>query len=392
MADGAGAPVARARRRTGPGGLRAALIIGTRPEAIKLAPVVRELRDRGVDAIVVGTGQHRDLVTPALDLFGLALDHDLQIMQPDASLNAVLSRAIGRIGELLQRMRPDVVVVQGYTTSALGGALAAFNAGIPVAHVEAGLRSHDLARPYPEEMHRRAISIVSRWHFAPTEHAAAQLQAEGVPGSVLVTGNTVVDAVHFILSHRGAAAPAAKPPAGAYVLATAHRRESWGSPIRNIALGLRDVLDERPDLSVVFVAHPNPKARLPVEEIFAPEPRATVVDAMEYDEFLAILQGAVLAVTDSGGVQEEGPTLGVPVLVTRGVTERPEGLTAGAVLMVGTGRAAIRRAVGKLLDDPTGRSRMAEAGRLVYGDGTAARRIADAVISDFGGSAEAPSG
>jgi UDP-N-acetylglucosamine 2-epimerase (non-hydrolysing) len=361
---------------------RAAVIIGTRPEAIKLAPVVLQLRERGVETIVIGSGQHRDLVDPVLQLFGVTLDHNLRIMQADATLNMVLSRAVARLGEILERLRPNVVVVQGDTTSALGGALAAFNCGIPVAHVEAGLRSHDLALPYPEEMHRRVISVVTRWHFAPTKHAAAELRAERVPGQIVVTGNTVVDAVNFILASKsvgGAGGPVPKRP---YILATAHRRESWGAPIRSIALGLRDVLAAHPDLALVFATHPNPKARQPVEAVLGAEPRATVRGAMEYDEFLALLRGAVLAVTDSGGIQEEGPTLGIPVLVTRAVTERPEGLIAGAVQMVGTGRASIRRAVTGLLEDPRARARMASAGRRVYGDGSAARRIVEVLIAD----------
>ena len=361
---------------------RAAVIIGTRPEAIKLAPVVLQLRERGVETIVIGTGQHRDLVDPVLELFGVTLDHDLQIMQADATLNMVLSRAVARLGEALERLRPNLVVVQGDTTSALGGALAAFNCGIPVAHVEAGLRSHDLALPYPEEMHRRVISVVTQWHFAPTKHAAAELRAERVPGQIVVTGNTVVDAVNFILASKPVSGSDAPDPKRPYILATAHRRESWGAPIRNIARGLRDVLAAHPDVALVFATHPNPKARRPVEEVLGSEPRAMVRGAMEYDEFLALLRGAVLAVTDSGGIQEEGPTLGIPVLVTRAVTERPEGLVAGAVRMVGTGRANIRRAVTELLEDPRARARMASAGRRVYGDGSAARRIVDVLIAD----------
>jgi UDP-N-acetylglucosamine 2-epimerase (non-hydrolysing) len=368
---------------------RAAVIIGTRPEAIKLAPVVLQLRERGVETIVIGTGQHRDLVDPVLQLFGVTLDHDLQIMEAEATLNMVLSRAVARLGDALERLRPNVVVVQGDTTSALGGALAAFNCGIAVAHVEAGLRSHDLSLPYPEEMHRRVISVVTRWHFAPTKHAAAELRAERVPGQVVVTGNTVVDAVNFILASKPVGGSGGPVPPRPYILATAHRRESWGAPIRNIALGLRDVLAKHSDVALVFATHPNPKARHPVEEVLGAEPRAMVRGAMEYDEFLALLRGAVLAVTDSGGIQEEGPTLGIPVLVTRAVTERPEGLVAGAVQMVGTGRAAIRRAVTGLLDDPRARSRMASAGRRVYGDGSAARRIVDVLIADTATAREA---
>lgn len=368
------------------GGRRAAVVvIGTRPEAIKLAPVVTELRKRGMETTIIGTGQHRDLVDPVLDLFGLALDLDLQIMEPESSLNAVLSRAIERLGSALETLHPDVVVVQGDTTSAMAGALAAFNSHIPVAHVEAGLRSHDLALPFPEEMHRRVISIVAEWNFAPTEFAAQQLANEHQLGKVVATGNTVVDAVTQIIRAGGARPSTTSMPPAPYLLATAHRRESWGRPIRNIALGLRDVLRTRPDISLVFATHPNPLARQPVEEILIDEPRARVVGALEYDDFLALLQGATLAVTDSGGVQEEGPTLGIPVLVTRAVTERPEGLAAGAVQMVGTTRAAIRREVGRLLDDEDARARMAAAGREVYGDGHAAARIADTLVRDLGG-------
>jgi UDP-N-acetylglucosamine 2-epimerase (non-hydrolysing) len=367
------------------GGQRAAVVIGTRPEAIKLAPVVSELRKRGMETTIIGTGQHRDLVDPVLDLFGLSLDLDLQIMEPESSLNAVLSRAIERLGAALETLHPEVVVVQGDTTSAMAGALAAFNSHIPVAHVEAGLRSHDLALPFPEEMHRRVISIVSQWNFAPTEYAAQQLGNEHQLGKIVVTGNTVVDAVTQIIRARGAKPSTIPMPPSPYLLATAHRRESWGGPIRNIALGLRDVLRTRPNLSLVFATHPNPLARRPVEETLTDESRAMVVGALEYDDFLALLQGATMAVTDSGGVQEEGPTLGVPILVTRAVTERPEGLSAGAVQMVGTTRAAIRREVERLLDDSEARARMSAAGREVYGDGQAATRIVDALVRDLGG-------
>ncbi|MEX0625498.1 MAG: UDP-N-acetylglucosamine 2-epimerase (non-hydrolyzing) [Chloroflexota bacterium] len=362
---------------------QAAVIIGTRPEAIKLAPVVRELRRRGVGTVVIGTGQHRDLVEGVLRLFDVALDHDLHLMRDAADLNHLLSTGVKRIGSLLAELQPRVVLVQGDTTSALAGALAAFNAGIPVAHVEAGLRSHDLTRPFPEEMHRRVLSVLAQWNFAPTAHAAKELRAEHVAGAIHVTGNTVVDAVNHIVTRTASMSERIEKPPGIYILATAHRRESWGGPIREIALGLRDVLRQRKDLSLIFATHPNPRAWGPVEEILGVEPRATVVGPLEYDEFLVLLQGSVLAVTDSGGIQEEGPTLGVPVLVTRSVTERPEGLEAGAVNMVGTSRTAIRREVRRLLDDDRARSTMSRAGRQVYGDGLAARRIADILVRDL---------
>jgi UDP-N-acetylglucosamine 2-epimerase (non-hydrolysing) len=360
------------------------VIIGTRPEAVKLAPVVLELRRRGIETIVIGTGQHRDLVDPVLRLFGLELDRDLEIMRPAASLNAVLSLAIERLGQAIEQLHPQFVVVQGDTTSAVGGAMAAFNCGVPVAHIEAGLRSHDLALPYPEEMHRRVISVVSRWHFAPTSHAADELRAERASGEILVTGNTVVDAVRIIRATTPASPARVQAPKGPYLLATAHRRESWGAPIRNIALALGDVLQSHPEVSVVFATHPNPKARQPVEAVLGSEPRALLAGAMEYDEFIDLLAGALLAVTDSGGIQEEGPTLGVPVLVTRSVTERPEGVAAGAVQMVGTGRSQIRRSVERLLDHRAELAAMASAGRSIYGDGFASRRIADALLSDGG--------
>jgi UDP-N-acetylglucosamine 2-epimerase (non-hydrolysing) len=367
--------------------LHAAVIIGTRPEAIKLAPVVGELSRRGVRTTVIATGQHRDLVDPVLALFDIRPDHDLRLMRPDAALNEVLARAIERIGATLDQVHPDVVLVQGDTTSAMAGALAAFNLGVPVAHVEAGLRSHDLSLPFPEEMHRRVVSIVSRWHFAPTEHAAQQLRAEGQGDGILVTGNPVVDAVMHIVARPTAAPSRPITPGSPYLLATAHRRESWGEPIRAIALGLRDVLRKRQDLFLVFATHPNPRARQPVEETLGAEPRAAVVGALAYDHFLSLLRGAILAITDSGGVQEEGPTLGVPVLVTRAITERPEGVSAGAVRIVGTSRAVIRREVSRLLEDGAELARMAAAGRRVYGDGTAAARIVDALLNDLEGRA-----
>jgi UDP-N-acetylglucosamine 2-epimerase (non-hydrolysing) len=365
---------------------QAAVIIGTRPEAIKLAPVVRELRRRRLRTVVVGTGQHRDMVDGVLRLFDVELDHDLQLMRADADLNHLLSSAVKRIGTLLASLDPRVVIVQGDTTSALAGALAAFNAGIPVAHVEAGLRSHDLALPFPEEMHRRVVSVLAGWNFAPTAHAAEQLRREHPAGSIHVTGNTIVDAVNHIVERTSSRSrrTVAQPP-GPYVLATAHRRESWGAPIREIALGLRDVLRRTEELFLVFATHPNPRARGPVEEVLGGEPRATVVGHLEYDEFLVLLRGSVLAVTDSGGIQEEGPTLGVPVLVTRSVTERPEGLEAGAVQMVGTSRSVIRREVRRLVEDERARATMTRAGRQVYGDGQAARRIADILMRDLRG-------
>jgi len=354
-----------------------AVLFGTRPEAIKLAPVVLALRDAHLSHVVVTTGQHASLVTEVLDLFGIRPDADLALLQPGQSLDHLLARAVERVGSMLDERQPAAVVVQGDTTSMLGSALAAFHHGIPVAHVEAGLRSNDLRHPFPEEMNRRVASTLARWHFAPTESAAANLRREGITDGVAVVGNTIVDAVRAIgtqmdhLSPRFAAFIGDAP----YLLATAHRRESWDGGIAAIATGLREVLQARPEMRLVFATHPNPIARGPVDALLGTEPRALVVDALPYPEFLALLAHARLVVSDSGGVQEEGPTLGVPILVTRTTTERPEGIDAGAVQLVGTDAGSVRATTLELLDDPERLATMARAGRGIYGDGSSARRI-----------------
>ena len=359
-----------------------AILFGTRPEAIKLAPVILELRRRGETPLVVTTGQHRELVHDVLALLEIEPDVDLDIMQPGQRLDDVLSRTLAGVADLLAAHRPRAVLVQGDTTSAFGAALSAFHHRIPVGHVEAGLRSHDLSLPFPEEMNRRSISMVARWHFAPTAGAARNLAAEGVTQRVVVTGNTVVDALrHVVRRHGDVPADLVEFTADhRYLLATAHRRESWGGGIADVADALAAVLEEDPSLRLVFVTHPNPLAREPVERLLGAHPRARIVDSLEYSAFLALLAGALLAVSDSGGIQEEGPTLGVPVLVTRALTERPEGVEAGAVRLVGTDRSRIVAETLRIVRDGEHRARMAEAGRAIYGDGAAARRIVDVLL------------
>lgn len=361
-----------------------AILFGTRPEAIKLAPVILELRRRNLPQLVATTGQHSELVHTVLSHFDIAPDVDLAIMQPGQTLDYVLSRTVTGVGELLEAHRPRAVLVQGDTTSAFGAAVASFHHGIPVGHVEAGLRSHDLAMPFPEEMNRRAISIVARWYFAPTEGARENLFDEGITDRVTVTGNTVVDALRHVVGRQPDLPPAldAFTRDAPYILATAHRRESWGGGIASVAGALATVLDAEPTVRVVFATHPNPLARGPVVDALGDHPRVEVVDSLEYAAFLRLLAGAVVAVSDSGGVQEEGPTLGVPVLVTRAVTERPEGVEAGAVRLVGTDRDAIVRETLALLRDESERRRMASAGRAIYGDGRAAERIVDVLDAD----------
>ena len=361
-----------------------AVLFGTRPEAIKLAPVIIALSARGVSPLVVITGQHRELVDDVLVRFGIQVDEDLNLMRPGQSLDYVLAEALRGVGHVLDTRRPRAVIVQGDTTSTLGATLAAFHRHVPVAHVEAGLRSHDIHLPFPEEANRRVVSLVARWHFAPTQRAAENLRAEGIQDGVHVTGNTVVDALrHFTREPLPVPVRLRRFVAeGPFILATGHRRESWGAPIGDVARALANVLEACPDLRLVFATHPNPKAHGPVKAALGSNPRARIVEAMSYPSFIGLLSRAMLAVTDSGGVQEEGPTLGVPVVVTRALTERPEGVAAGAVELAGTDMAAVQEIVQRLVDDADRRARMAAAGRGVYGDGDAARRIADVLLAE----------
>lgn len=363
-----------------------AVLFGTRPEAIKLAPVILELRRRGLPTLVVTTGQHRELVDQVLDVFGISPDHDLAVMREGHSLDYVLASTVTGIGSLLENCSPWAVIIQGDTTSTLGAALAAFHHRIPVGHVEAGLRSFDLEYPFPEEMNRRVTSVVTRWHFSPTPRSVAHLASEGITTEVHLTGNTVVDAVRHILAARPRLSEelATFVEGHRYIVATAHRRESWHGGIERIATALRSTLQAEPDVRLIFATHPNPIVRGPVEQALGGEPRALITTALEYPEFLRLLSGAYLAVSDSGGVQEEGPTLGVPVLVTRDITERPEGVEAGAVQLVGTEPMRIEEAARRILVDAPTHDRMAELGRDLYGDGAAARRIVDVLTAAAG--------
>ncbi|MGH2383492.1 MAG: non-hydrolyzing UDP-N-acetylglucosamine 2-epimerase [Candidatus Limnocylindria bacterium] len=342
------------------------------------------LKSRRMPTVVLSTGQHEEMVAQVLRPFGINIDHDLHLMREAQSLDYVLSASIAGIGDFLQRTAVRAVVVQGDTSSTLGASLAAFHADAPVAHVEAGLRSHNITIPFPEEMNRRLTSQLARWHFAPTKGAAENLRMEGITEGVHITGNTVVDAVRHILEE-----PVPLPEQlrsfvtkGPVIVATAHRRESWNGGIERVARALRTVLSEFQEYRLVFATHPNPLARQPVETIFRDEPRALVVQALEYPSFIRVLSQATLAVTDSGGIQEEGPTLGVPVMVTRDVTERPEGVEAGAVRLVGTDETTILEGARELLVDHAARHAMAAVGRALYGDGRAAGRIVEVLNSE----------
>ncbi len=345
-------------------------VVGTRPEAIKMAPVIHALRaSGGCEVLVVATAQHRELLDQALGDFDLVPDIDLDLMREDQSLGALTSRLSEELDAVFVAHRPSCVIAQGDTTTTMVSALAAFHRGIPFAHVEAGLRTMDPQCPFPEEMNRRLCGQLAAWHFAPTARAARALLAEGaVPSRVVRTGNTAIDALHHTLGHVPAAAPISSPT----ILVTAHRRESFGAPLARICEALRS-LAEGGGVRVVFPLHPNPAVRNAVEaalggvsgiNLVAPLPRAAFVRAM---------RDAALILTDSGGVQEEAPSLGTPVLVLRDVTERPEAIEAGAARLVGTDPATIVAATQDLLARPA--RTWQGLRRSPFGDGRAAQRI-----------------
>lgn len=363
--------------------MRILAIAGTRPEAVKLAPVLAALaREPQVKPLLCLTGQHRDLVDAVQSFFGLAPDFDLALMEPGQPIGRLLGRAITAIDEVLVKARPDRVIVQGDTTTALAAATAAFHRSIPIAHVEAGLRTYAARAPFPEEMNRRAIALMADLHFAPTPLAEAQLTAERLNGRVFVTGNSGIDAL-FMVRDRLAADPALRaeaeaalaiPPGRRLVLVTAHRRESLGAPFLAICEAVA-ALAKRDDVEIVWPLHPNPALKASAEEALRRAPNVRLVAPLDLAAFVHAMTRADLILTDSGGVQEEAAALGRPVLVLRDATERPEGIAAGIATLVGTDPARIAATAGALLDKAP-----ALAPADIYGDGQAARRIVDALM------------
>ncbi|HEY8418026.1 MAG TPA: UDP-N-acetylglucosamine 2-epimerase (non-hydrolyzing) [Limnochordales bacterium] len=364
------------------------LIFGTRPEAIKLAPVVHALRSRGrLDVTIVVTAQHREMLDQVLDVFQLKPDVDLDLMTEDQTLNGLAGRALQRLDHLLVDMRPDVVVVQGDTTTAMVGALAAFHRRIPAAHVEAGLRTDNPSNPFPEEMNRRLVGRIAQWHFAPTPGAREHLLREQVPPeTVLVTGNTVIDALYMARrpGYRFSGGPLAEAAAwpGRLVLMTTHRRENLGEPLRRIYSAVRRLLQRFPDVAVAFPVHRNPHVRAAAAELAGQE-RVFLMEPPHYLDFVHLLERAHFVLTDSGGIQEEALALGKPVLVLRTTTERPEGVAAGGARLAGTDPVQIEQEAARLLTDPEAYRAMATAPNP-YGDGRAAQRIAHALEHIFG--------
>jgi UDP-N-acetylglucosamine 2-epimerase (non-hydrolysing) len=360
-------------------------ILGTRPEAIKLAPVLLELRRRPNHfcSILCTTAQHREMLDQALSIFGLTADYDLSIMLPGQSLSMVTARAIERLEPILSAQKPDIILVQGDTTTSLCGALAGYYQKIRVGHIEAGLRTGDKFAPFPEEMNRILITRLADYHFAPTEHAKQTLLSEGVPSStIFVTGNTVIDALLLIRTRIRINIP--ELPKGLtdaiqnkrLILVTGHRRESFGEGFENICNAINEVANRYPDVLFIYPVHLNPNVRKSVYPILAHNPRIMLIEPLSYEAFVWLMDQATIILTDSGGIQEEAPSLGKPVLVMREATERIEGIESGSSIMVGTSISNITNELTKLLDDAKKQEAMKTA-HNPYGDGQAAKRIVD---------------
>jgi UDP-N-acetylglucosamine 2-epimerase (non-hydrolysing) len=363
------------------------VVFGTRPEAIKLAPVVQELERRKKDfrARVCVTAQHRQMLDQVLRLFGLKVDHDLDIMQRGQSLEDVTSRVLSGMKEVLAKERPDIIVVQGDTTTTFATALAAYYADVPVAHVEAGLRTWNKRSPFPEEINRVLTTHLTDLHFPPTAQSRRNLLHEGVdPRCVVVTGNTVIDALYFIRGKvlRQSAAYrkmfARIDLEKRLVLVTGHRRENFGQGFLDICSAIRDIARREPEIEIVYPVHLNPNVQKPVRAVLSGLRNVHLLEPLGYSPFVFLMNASYLILTDSGGVQEEAPSLGKPVLVMRNHTERPEAVRAGTVRLVGTDRSKITREVMRLLHDKAVYTRMSRA-HNPYGDGKASPRIVTAI-------------
>ena len=357
-----------------------ALIIGTRPEAVKLAPIARSLAARQRDFEILLTAQHRSLLDQTLGVFDLSGDLDLDLMRADQALSDFAARALASLGETFRARRPSLVLVQGDTSTVFCAALAAFYEGIPVGHVEAGLRSFDMAHPFPEEGNRLLTSRLSSLHFAPTERAKGNLLAEGIDEEgIFVTGNTVVDSLNFMAlrlkEQKGSSAISSiLERARPLLLVTAHRRENFGEPMRRIFSALCKIARKRPEVDIVYPVHPNPRVKLMAKELLAQEENVHLLPPLHYLDFLTLMSRARLCLTDSGGVQEEAPSFGLPLLVLRETTERPEGIEAGCAELLGSDEDRIESRALELLD----REKI-EMPANPYGDGKAAERVADAI-------------
>lgn len=358
-------------------------VFGTRPEAIKMCPVIIELKKRkDVDLYVCITGQHREMLRSVLDIFGVKADCDFDIMKSGQTLFDITFSITEKLKAVLERENPDVVLVHGDTTTAFAASLACFYMKIPVGHVEAGLRTYDVYAPYPEEFNRRAIDITAKYLFAPTRLSAENLLREGADEKkIFVTGNTAIDAMKYTVSGDYSSPVTEWAKDSRMILLTAHRRESIGETMREMFRAVRRIADEFDDVKIVYPVHPNPQVREAAGKILLDHPRIKLIEPLDVRDFHNLMAKSYLILTDSGGIQEEAPSLGKPVLVLRDVTERPEGIEAGTLKLAGTSGESIYSACKALLCDRAEYNKMARA-QNPYGDGNASKRIADALLCD----------
>mgnify|MGYP002310092278 CR=1 FL=1 len=360
------------------------LVFGTRPEAIKMCPLVNELKTRkGIETIVCVTGQHRQMLDQVLETFHIVPEYDLDIMKQGQTLNEVVQRVLGSIGEVLEKERPDIVLVHGDTTTTFAGALAAYHSQIAIGHVEAGLRTWNKYSPFPEEMNRQMVGCLADMHFAPTEVSAKNLRDEGKKEeNIYITGNTAIDAMATTVDENYENPIFDWIGDDRMILLTAHRRENLGEPMYHIFRAIKRIVDEFADVKVVYPIHMNPKVRQIAKEVFDDCDRVRLIEPLEVFDFHNFQNKSYLIMTDSGGIQEEAPSLGKPVLVLRDTTERPEGIKAGTLKLTGTDEEVIYNETKKLLSDKEAYNAMSHASNP-YGDGHASERIADAIIEKF---------
>lgn len=360
------------------------LVFGTRPEAIKMCPLVNELKIRkNIKTVVCVTGQHRQMLDQVLNAFGVEPDYDLSIMKDKQTLFDVTINILERIKEILESVKPDTVLVHGDTSTTFVTALACFYMQIPVGHVEAGLRTYNIYSPYPEEFNRQAVSIISRYNFAPTELAKQNLLNEGKEANtIFVTGNTAIDALKTTVCEEYTHPELEWAKDSRLIMITAHRRENLGEPMKNMFRAIKRVIDEHPDVKAIYPIHMNPVVRKIADSILGGDDRIRIIEPLEVLDFHNFLNKSFMILTDSGGIQEEAPSLGKPVLVMRDTTERPEGMAAGTLKLVGTDEETIYKEFKQLLENKKEYTKMSEASNP-YGDGFACKRIADILEKDF---------
>lgn len=362
------------------------LVFGTRPEGIKMAPIVKEIERRhDFETVVCVTGQHKEMLQQVLDIFNIVPKYNLNIMKPNQTLFSITSDILGKIKPILEKEKPDVVLVHGDTSTTFSTALACFYEQIPVGHVEAGLRTHNIYSPFPEEFNRQAVSIIAKYNFAPTEMSKKNLLNENKdPKSIFVTGNTAIDALKTTITSDYSNKELEWAKGSRLILITAHRRENLGQPMVHMFKAIRRVIDEHPDVKAIYPIHMNPKVRKLANDILGDDDRIHIIEPLDVLDFHNFMNQSYLILTDSGGIQEEAPALGKPVLVMRDTTERPEGVKAGTLKLVGAKEDKIYKEFSRLLKDKDEYQKMSQTANP-YGDGNASRRIADILEKELNG-------